>query len=446
MGSSITSIGKRAFAKCSSLKELIIPNSVVTLGEEAFFQCFSLKSIKLSESLKTIEKDTFWQCEQLESITFPGNISLISWGSWNNGILFYNCKHLKEMSFLFGETPLEVRYLNINSIDGPLPLKHIYIDRDLEWDSTAGECLNQINKLSLGPNVHKFDGYFYQNNTDLETIQCYSINPPSIKEFTNVQYMSLKVIVPYEAIEAYQKADVWKNFWNIEGFDPNDIGVEMIAMNIQEVELNIGETVQLEATVLPEDTTYKTLVWKSSNDEVAIVDESGLVTAIGIGTATIRVVSKANPDVYAECSVTVNPIAVSSIALDRSEWTGHVGEEFTISATVFPEDATDKTIKWTSSDNSVASVDSEGNVKAIVVGSAKITASCGEASAQCEITVLEEDAVDELFVNPDSRISIYSIDGNVIKKDCNAVDLRTLNINKGIYIVVSGNNRYKISI
>ena len=140
----------------------------------------------------------------------------------------------------------------------------------------------------------------------------------------------------------------------------------------------------------------------------------------------------------------IKSVEAENITLNIDKWSSIIGETVQLEATVLPEDTTDKTLEWKSSNDAVAIVDEYGLVTAISEGTATITVTCGEASAQCEITVLEEDAVEELFVNPDSKISIYSIDGTVIKKDCKADDLRTLV--KGIYIIVYGKDRYKVSI
>ncbi|MDE6479810.1 MAG: Ig-like domain-containing protein, partial [Muribaculaceae bacterium] len=168
------------------------------------------------------------------------------------------------------------------------------------------------------------------------------------------------------------------------------IAVASITLDRTEWSGHVGDEFTISATVFPENATDKTLEWTSSDETVAIVDSEGNVKAVGIGTATIRVASKATSDVYAECSVAVEPIAVASITLDRTEWSGHAGEEFTINATVFPEDATDKTLEWTSSDESVATVDSEGNVKAVGIGTATIRVASNanpEIYAECSVTV-----------------------------------------------------------
>lgn len=218
---------------------------------------------------------------------------------------------------------------------------------------------------------------------------------------------------------------------------------ESIILNLELAELNIGETIQLEASILPENTTDKTVIWKSSNNDVVTVNDYGLITAISEGDAVITAI---NGDISTSCSVTVKSpiIDAEQIILNLDSIELNVGETFQLEATVLPEDTTDKTVTWSSSDEGVVTVSESGLVTAISAGEIIITASCGEISATCEITVLEDSGVGSLLANPDFGIALYSIEGILIKKDCRVEDLKTLR--KGIYIIVSGKEHYKISI
>ena len=131
------------------------------------------------------------------------------------------------------------------------------------------------------------------------------------------------------------------------------IDVKSVTVNVATVTLRIGEMVTIKATVLPEDATDKTLSWTSSDPSVAKVEE-GEITALKLGTAEIT--AKAG-DKTASCRVTVEPTPVASVTLDKANVTLKVGGKTTLQATVGPEDATDKTLSWTSSDPSVAKVE-----------------------------------------------------------------------------------------
>lgn len=172
------------------------------------------------------------------------------------------------------------------------------------------------------------------------------------------------------------------------------------------LELNGEATKALGAKMTPEDATDVKLAYLSSDESVATVDESGNVTAVGVGECTITTTIVADTtataedagvdsemlvvpeNAKAETKVTVGK-GIESITLDSNEGVLTVGNTHTIKATVFPEDATDKAVTWKSSDESIATVDAEGNVTAKDTGNVTIMAvnSDGDVSSTYELTV-----------------------------------------------------------
>ena len=165
-----------------------------------------------------------------------------------------------------------------------------------------------------------------------------------------------------------------------------EVRVESVSINQSSVELEIGKTLQLNATVSPSTATRKDITWSSSKSSVASVSSSGLVTAVSEGTTKITATADGKKG---ECTVTVFKgfVAVSEVKLGKTEVTLYVGEEESLTASVLPDNATDKTITWTSSDKSIASVES-GKVKAVKKGEATITAKAGDKTAEAKIVVL----------------------------------------------------------
>ena len=163
------------------------------------------------------------------------------------------------------------------------------------------------------------------------------------------------------------------------------VAAESIRFEASEISIKAGDSRQLIATVLPENAGNKTLSWNSSNPDVATVDAEGVVSAIKTGYTTVTA-STEGGGISASCKVTVYT-EVSHIALDPTSATLNIGETLKITATVTPDDAVDKTPIWSSSDESVATVDSEGSVKALSIGTAEIEAHIGIVVATCKITV-----------------------------------------------------------
>ena len=179
------------------------------------------------------------------------------------------------------------------------------------------------------------------------------------------------------------------------------VDVVSISIDKTSIQLKVGETMTLSATVNPSNASDKTVTWYSSDASVATV-EDGKVTAIKIGTATIK--AKAG-DKTATCSITIVPTEVFSITLDKSSASLKVGETVTLIATVGPEDATDKTVTWTTSDATVATV-SNGVVTAKKLGTATITAKAGEKTATCSITVIPTPVTSVTLSNTSASLKV----------------------------------------
>lgn len=171
-----------------------------------------------------------------------------------------------------------------------------------------------------------------------------------------------------------------------DSMEVSTVKVTSVKLSATELSLTVGEKKTLTATVSPSNATDKTVKWQSSNTAVANVSSSGEVEAVGPGTATIM--AKAG-DLSATCTVTVkqNTIEVTAVTLSETKISMTVGENHKLTATVSPDNATNKSVAWNSSNPNIASVSSTGEVIAIAEGTASITAKCGDKSASCTVKV-----------------------------------------------------------
>jgi hypothetical protein len=168
--------------------------------------------------------------------------------------------------------------------------------------------------------------------------------------------------------------------------EPAPVVATGITINPPTLALVVNETKMLTATVIPANAADKTVTWSSSAPEVAGVRD-GLVTALTAGSATITAATAGGKTANCEVTVSETVIAVRGITLDTAELTLYAGETYTLTATVVPDDATDKTVTWSSSAPEVAGV-ADGLVTALTAGSATITAAtAGGKTADCRITV-----------------------------------------------------------
>ena len=171
---------------------------------------------------------------------------------------------------------------------------------------------------------------------------------------------------------------------------PADVKVSRITLSASTgLTLTKGQTQKLTATVAPANATNRTVTWKTSDKNVATVSENGLVTAVGGGDATITCTAQDGSGVKATCKVTVT-VPVSGIQLSQTSAALTVGDTLTLTKTIYPSDATNQAVTWTSSSDAVASVDSNGKITAKTAGSAVIT--CKSVSDNsvvgiCNVTV-----------------------------------------------------------
>lgn len=147
----------------------------------------------------------------------------------------------------------------------------------------------------------------------------------------------------------------------------------------------------------PGDATHVRFSYRSSNGEVASVDENGVVTAVANGECDITVRMEQNNPARAGAATAgvvlekVVPVvvttAVEQITLNNSEGILTVGSTYTVKAAVAPDNATDQTVAWSSADESIATVDGNGKITAKAVGTVVITAKAGDQSAEYKLTV-----------------------------------------------------------
>ena len=163
------------------------------------------------------------------------------------------------------------------------------------------------------------------------------------------------------------------------------VSVTGVTLEPTSLSLFTGDTAPLTATVQPSDATNQNVTWKSSNTEVATVDANGKVTAVGEGNATITVTT-VDGSKTATCIVTVT-VPVTGVKLNKETLELFTDGSETLTATVEPGNATNKNVTWSSSDETIATVDNNGTVTAVGAGKATITATAGGITATCVVHV-----------------------------------------------------------
>ena len=399
----IMRIGKSTFENCSYLKTIAMPSNMQTIDIAAFKNCSLLDSVILPQTIATIPTECFYGCKSLSSIKIPSNVMTFEQN------VFQNCTGLKELIFEDSNKPLLLPNglydyatgIQKKSVNGKtiqfkiqyykpyfygLPIEKLYLGRNLSKDSrytisgdggvdyyiiTSYDApfgnLSKLKELTIGENVNvlgpeqeyisEVDLYVtpgsFKNCSSIQTVDVKSSIPPTGAEFSTTVYNNAKLYVPDNTHSEYSSTDGWKEF------------VNMI-------------------------------------------------------------------------------IAPNAIVLDKETITMNVGDICKISATVYPENTTDKTITWISSDDSVVKVSNSGEVTGVSEGKATITASCGNVSASCEVEVAATNGIEDILVNPDEELHVYNLSGVLVAEGIKLKNLKQLA--RGYYIVVSQTKQWKIKI
>ena len=238
-----------------------------------------------------------------------------------------------------------------------------------------------------------------------------------------------------------------------------------ISLDKTEVSLEVAETTMLTATVLPETATNKSVTWTSSNEAVATVDANGVVTAIALGEAVIAATTTDGSDLSASCQVTVIPTLAVSIEVTPNSVEAEENSEVQLSVNILPENATYKSVEWSSSNDAIASVNANGLVKIRKEGNVVITATTTDGtnlSATCSINVYSgidgvngNDVIvatigDNIVVKNaklGSNVRVYAADGSIITSEVATDGYVVIEAPvKGIYVVAIDGKSFKVMV
>lgn len=366
---SVTSMGTQVFYN-SALESITVQEGVTNIGEYTFYGCSSLTAVTLPSSLTSIRPYTFHGCSKLASITLPSNVASIG------NQAFYGCSLLVSVSVFNNAT-------------------------------TYGSSVFTGAPTSLtlyGFTGSTTDTYATNNSISFVPIAVSSISMKSNP--TKTQYVvgetldvaGAAITVLYNSGSTQDMA-VTSNMCNVTTFTAS--GQQQVNVTLGEqttsfevtvtnpvtgitqlpvsLTVDIGSPQTLTAAVIPSGADNPEITWSSDNGSVATVDSNGLVTGISAGTAVITATS-VDGGYATSCNVTVQFIHVTGILSLPLVSTLGVGQTLTLTPSIYPTNASDKSVAWSSSDPSVASIDGSGVVTANAPGSATITVTTNDGS------------------------------------------------------------------
>lgn len=409
----ITQIGESAFENCQALVNIELPSSLETLESNAFKGCSSLTEITLPEELYSWGASVFENCTSLTNITIPSKISNIE------DSLFKNCKNLKEVNI-----PEGIYTIDSNAFANCTSLTNIVIPKSVEFLGNAAfkNCTSLSGEITLA-DVEYISYYAFYGCRNLQKVVFTSSkyivddtalnieamafgNCTSLKEvdFLMKDYVTVKKTAFFNCIRVKTirytgSNEQWKSNVKVELlgniFFSNAMvyfdNMNYIKLEKEEMNIYSGETVALNYSSAPYsnmEAKLKSIVWKSSNPEVATVDQQGNVTAKNTGTTDIIVTST---DVVGNtrssvCKLTVT-VPTESITLNKTAVNIGVSQKYELVATVTP-DAALQNLNWSSSDKYIATVDQNGVVTGKRTGTVTITAKSWDGKkVTCKVNV-----------------------------------------------------------
>ena len=387
----LTKIESYGFSDCTSLKKITVPDSINSIGNSIFQNCTSLTEVHLPKSLKEIPSDTFSGCKKLTTINFPSTLTTIGDSA------FYGCESLPEAILPSGVEKIESNaFKNCKSLK-----KAVVPDTVSSIGSSAFYGCEALTDITLGSKLKKIDNQTFYGCAALPSIVLpYNVTTIGDSAFVNCTKLT-RITVPRNTTSIASNAFSYPKKMTMYGpsdcyaetyasgkgikYVTQDIHATSVSLDITEKTAERYDDFQLTATIAPLNFT-DAVVWTSSNEEVATVSDTGYVEICGVGTTVITVTAG---NVKAACKITV-PQLIDWIEFDEDEIELKAGQTYQLKPYISPSDATNKKLKYTSSDTKVAEVSASGLVTAKSEGEAKIRAAATDGSdeyAVCYVTV-----------------------------------------------------------
>ena len=403
---SVTEIQRSAFEYCSSLKTAKLSENLKSIGMYSFNNCTSLTEVHLSDILKEIPSNTFSGCKKLTTINFPSTLTTIGDSA------FYGCESLPEAILPSGVEKIESNaFKNCKSLK-----KAVVPDTVSSIGSSAFYGCEALTDITLGSKLKKIDSQTFYGCTALPSIVIpYNVTTIGDSAFVNCTKLT-QITVPRNTTSIESNAFSYPRKMTMYGPSgcyaqtyANGKGIKYVAQDIHATSIRLDITnktaeyydeFQLTATIAPQNFT-DAVTWTSSNEDVATVSDTGYVEVCGVGTAVITVTAG---NVKAACTVTV-PQLIDWIEFDEDEIELKSGETYQLRPDISPSNATNKKLKYTSSDTKVAEVSASGLVTAKSEGEARIRAAETDGSdeyAVCYVTVAGKAKVTGITLNQTS--------------------------------------------
>jgi len=504
--STLKSIGNKAFSYCDSLYKVNFPPSLSYIGQEAFYNCINLYSIEFPDSLKEICVDAFCMTSyRPDTIVLPVGLERFNFGAFMyatntgkasdpqyfNNLDFYkkynihkvyyfdkNIKYIrnwwaentgnqgiKTTPYLFSGRPSEIHIKSATppQMDdngwqtsgsggpfGPLHNIKVYVPKGalelyennkgyrnaiiIEEAYVEGVYIDEFKILHVNDEII-LNAIIQPDEAYNKTVEWESSNP-DIVSVSNNGLVKAKCLGS-SIITVTTQDGGFQSQCKIDVYDHTE-GLEMDA----DITMKIGDRICINAKTLPLNTSDGLIIFTSSDNDVATINNDGEIKGRSKGTCIITATT-VDGGYTATCKVKVLQ-PVEAISLEKHSTTIKVGEEEQMFVQVAPISADNKKINWYSSDESVATVDTKGNVKGVKAGEVWIKGVSddnSEVADSCKFTVLQP--VNGISLNHDNYTigtigGIVELEATVLPEDASNKEIRWKSTNEIVCVVSNG--------
>ncbi len=480
MPASLERIGYSAFSY-SGMREFVAGELISEIGSDAFSYCTLLERADLSaSSITRIEGNLFGGCSELDEVMLPSSVEAIGYSAFS-GTALRNIDFASEVATIGDNAFSNNRRL----VTATLP----------ETLTTVGSNLFQncprLISVSMPASTTNVGTEVLSGDRKLANLSCAAVEAPDAQTgaFNDVRYRYVTLTIPTLSFRKYLTAPQWGKFENMKNTIQVSVGEGVNVTNAAETEYQDmleedaleeaqeaaaqenGEITRARAMrraaaraksvqrfaslfdgaqlmsgsegsanrvfITPEPGVKVTSIMLDDQELLPAFDGYSLLLPEGC-TGNLKIITdaKSNDD---------SKVLAESLTIDPTSWSGEEGSEFKIIATVLPANTTDKSVKFESSDATVATVDAQGNVKVLKEGTCKIIVTTLDGTAlTAECVVTSTSGVSAIFADPNALVDVYNMNGILVKRACPSEDLNQLT--PGMYILRSGNKTVKTLI
>lgn len=437
LGENVKVVDKYMFSYCTGLEEVLLPDHMESVGLWGFRGCSALKNVHLSANLSQVSDYGFAECTSLDNVVFPAKMTSVADHS------FADCTSLKKLDLgnslniigpaaFMNDTQLEgivipetLYGLGVEAFIGCTSLPNVAIRAISSVGKQAFQGCSGLKWVSLSDKTTSLGEDSFADCPGISYVKSYAEIPPEgLINFVESVPVNGTLFVPEASIDYYRYSPTWETWGNIRPLNDN-VMVTSVTLDKEEISFKATEKIQLTATVGADDATDKGIIWHMDDENVATVDETGLVTAVAVGESTVTALAADGSGEKAVCRITVVPTMVESILVSGNLTTIKKGRTLELAATVAPSTATNSALSWNSSDATVATVDEDGIVTALLAGTATITATAQDGSgieATYTLTVIpptkgDSNDNDDLTITDAVNTANYAV-GNEVENFC----------------------------